>query len=72
MGSTLKIDKDKLNKKPGVDDYFKSMFGSNTNDIQYIEVYKLMPFEGQPFKPYSEEKLRNLPRIFQKTAYSLH
>ncbi len=56
----MKIDTDKLSKKPGVDDYFKQMFGANQNDIQQIEIYKLMPFEGQPFKPYSEEKLQEL------------
>jgi len=61
MGSTMKIDKNKLtSNKPGVDDYFKSMFGANQNDIHYIELYKLIPFEGQPFKPYSDEKLQEL------------
>lgn len=61
MGSTLKIDKNKLSgSKPGVDDYFKQMFGANQNDIQQIEVYKLIPFEGQPFKPYSNDKLMEL------------
>lgn len=61
MGSTLKIDKNKLSgSKPGVDDYFKSMFGANQNDIQHIEIYKLVPFEGQPFKPYSDDKLQDL------------
>ncbi len=60
MGSTIKIESNKLASKPGVDDYFKQMFGANTNDIQYIEINKLIPFEGQPFKPYSEEKLKEL------------
>jgi len=60
MGSTIKIDTNKLASKPGVDDYFKQMFGANTGDIQYIEVTKLTPFKGQPFKPYSTEKLFEL------------
>ncbi len=60
MGS-MKIDKEKLSsKKPGVDDYFAKMFGSAPGDVREIEISKLIPFEGQPFKPYSEAKLREL------------
>ena len=57
MASAIKFNNE---KKPGVNEYFKSMFGANQNDIQHIELYQLVPFEGQPFKPYSDEKLQEL------------
>lgn len=59
----MKIERDKLSRGAAggnLDTYFNAMFGAAPNEIQELSLDRLTPFEGQPFKPYTEEKLREL------------
>jgi len=60
----MKIELSKLSKDAGqngsADSYFKSMFGAGPNDIVEMPIDRLRPFDNQPFKPYTEEKLKEL------------